>query len=241
MPTTRSAGRPLASRMTQTMTSSGLVMTMTKACGACCLMFSPTDFMTLALTADQIVAAHARLARYAGGDDDHIGPGQRREIVRAGHRGVEALDRRGLGQESSALPCGMPSAMSIRMTSPSSFQTGEQSQSPADLTGAGPMQSYYVPWKFFPSVALGRGAWRGSSANAARCTVSAAAWRPLTGRPVAAGSYRETSRGPQAPLPALIRIAADPDDAGPKYSRSTAFPSGRDTVRWNSKLPSPSG
>ncbi len=49
MPTTRSAGRPQASRMTQTMTSSGLVMVMTKACGQWVLIAAPTVATILAL------------------------------------------------------------------------------------------------------------------------------------------------------------------------------------------------
>ncbi len=49
MPTTRAGGKPDTSFITQTMTSSGLVMTMTKAFGQCFLMFSPTEVMTLAL------------------------------------------------------------------------------------------------------------------------------------------------------------------------------------------------
>ena len=49
MPQTMWCGRPENSRSAQTMASSGLVMQMTKALGACCLMPSPTDFITLRL------------------------------------------------------------------------------------------------------------------------------------------------------------------------------------------------
>ena len=49
MPTTMWCGRPENSRSAQTIASSGFVMQMTKAFGACVLMPSPTDFMTLRL------------------------------------------------------------------------------------------------------------------------------------------------------------------------------------------------
>jgi hypothetical protein len=43
----------------------------------------------LEVDAQQVVAAHPRFARHAGGDDADIGPLQRRIVVGAGHRGVE--------------------------------------------------------------------------------------------------------------------------------------------------------
>ena len=49
MPTTRLAGSPQAWRMTQTITSSGLVMVMTKAPGQCSLIAAPTWVTTLVL------------------------------------------------------------------------------------------------------------------------------------------------------------------------------------------------
>ena len=49
MPTTFCGGRPQYFCSAQTMTSSGLVMQMTKASGACCLMPAPTEAMTLRL------------------------------------------------------------------------------------------------------------------------------------------------------------------------------------------------
>ncbi len=48
-------------------------MQITKASGACCLMPLPTASMTLRLMPDEVVAAHAGLARHAGGDDHHVG------------------------------------------------------------------------------------------------------------------------------------------------------------------------
>ena len=52
-----------------TMASSGLVMQMTKALGAYFLMPEPTCSITFEIDVEQIVAAHAGLARHAGGDD----------------------------------------------------------------------------------------------------------------------------------------------------------------------------
>src|SRR6202166_656449 len=51
----------------------------------------------LEIYVEQIVAAHARLARHAGGDDAHIGAVDRFIGVSAGYFGVEIVDRRGLG------------------------------------------------------------------------------------------------------------------------------------------------
>ena len=49
----------------------------------------------LEVDAKQVVAAHAGLARYAGGHDDHIRPGDRGIVARAGELGVEAFNRAG--------------------------------------------------------------------------------------------------------------------------------------------------
>ena len=52
----------------------------------------------LQVDAEQIVAAHAGLARDTGGDDDHVGAGDILVIVRPGDLRVEALDRAALRQ-----------------------------------------------------------------------------------------------------------------------------------------------
>ncbi len=44
--------------------------------------------------ANEVVATHPRLARDAGGDDDHLRSGNRSVVVRAHHAGIEALDGR---------------------------------------------------------------------------------------------------------------------------------------------------
>ena len=49
MPTTRFAGKPVASFMTQTIASSGLVIVMTKAFGQCRSIAAPTSPTTLVL------------------------------------------------------------------------------------------------------------------------------------------------------------------------------------------------
>jgi hypothetical protein len=49
-------------------------MQMTKAFGACALMPSPTCLHDLEVDAEQVVAAHAGLARHAGGDDQTSAP-----------------------------------------------------------------------------------------------------------------------------------------------------------------------
>ena len=52
----------------------------------------------LEVDAEQIVAAHARLARDTGGDDHHVGAGDVGIIVRAGDLRVETLDRTALAE-----------------------------------------------------------------------------------------------------------------------------------------------
>ena len=71
-------------------------MQMTKAFGAYFLMPAPTCAITLRLMLEQIVAAHAGLARHAGGDDADIGALDRFIAIGAEKLGVEAVDRRGL-------------------------------------------------------------------------------------------------------------------------------------------------
>ena len=70
-------------------------MQMTKAFGAYCLMPPADRFHDLQVDADQVVAAHAGLARHAGGDDDHVGACDVGIVVRALVPGIEPVDRRG--------------------------------------------------------------------------------------------------------------------------------------------------
>ena len=75
----------------------------------------------LGVGAQQIVAAHARLAGDAGRDHHHVAVGRVGVIGRAGDVGVEAHDRGRLAK-SSALPLGMVSVwgMSKSTMSPNS-------------------------------------------------------------------------------------------------------------------------
>ena len=68
-PTTRWCGKPVMRWQSVTIASSGLEMTMTKALGAYCLDALGDGVMIFELVRDQVVAAHARLAGQAGGDD----------------------------------------------------------------------------------------------------------------------------------------------------------------------------
>ena len=111
------AAGPENSRSAQTIASSGLVMQMTKASGALRLDALADRLHHLQVDAEQVVAAHAGLARDAGGDDDDVRAGDVGIIVGAGDRRVEAFDRAAL-RRSSALPCGTPSTTSNRTMSP---------------------------------------------------------------------------------------------------------------------------
>ena len=53
-------------------------------------------FHDLEIDAEQVVAAHARLARHAGGDDADVGALDAGIVVDAGQPGVEPIDRRRL-------------------------------------------------------------------------------------------------------------------------------------------------
>src|SRR5439155_21450746 len=53
-------------------------------------------FYDVGVGADQVVAAHARLAGDAGRDDYQLAPRRRGVVVGADHAGVEPFDRRGL-------------------------------------------------------------------------------------------------------------------------------------------------
>ena len=52
----------------------------------------------LEIDAQQVVAAHAGLARNSGSDNDHVGAGDRGIVARTGQSRVDALYGRRLGQ-----------------------------------------------------------------------------------------------------------------------------------------------
>ena len=67
---------------------------------------SVTAFMILKLTLQQVVAAHARLARHAGGDDDDVGVGGLRVV---GAVPITRLSDPSIGHDSS-MSSAMPAA-----------------------------------------------------------------------------------------------------------------------------------
>ncbi len=89
----------------------------------------------LEVDAEQVVAAHARLARHAGGDDDDVGAGDLLVAVGAGKIGVEAVDRRGFG-EVERLALGRAFGDVEQNDVAQLLQTGEMGQRAADLAGS---------------------------------------------------------------------------------------------------------
>ena len=83
------------------MASSGLVTTMRMQLGEYLATCSVAVRTIVEIGQQQIVAAHARLARKAGGDDGDIGIGGRFVVVGAGEHYVVALNRTGLQQVES--------------------------------------------------------------------------------------------------------------------------------------------
>lgn len=88
----------------------------------------------LEVDADQVVAAHAGLARHAGGHDHHVGPGDRRIVAGARELRVEAFDRRGLG-DVQRLALGN-AVDDVEQHDVAQFlEAGEKGQGSADLAG----------------------------------------------------------------------------------------------------------
>ena len=89
----------------------------------------------LCVDADQIVAAHARLPRHPGRDDDDIRALDARIIVRAGDRGVVALDRRSLHDvERLSLRHAFDNVEQHDIAQ--FLEAGQEGQRAADLAGA---------------------------------------------------------------------------------------------------------
>ena len=107
MPTTMLCGRPENWRSAQTIASSGLVMQMTNAFGAYLDALADRRH-DLEIDAEQIVAAHAGLARHAGGDDDDVGALDVGIGVGALELRVETLDRRRLARCRALCPAACP-------------------------------------------------------------------------------------------------------------------------------------
>ena len=87
------------------------------------------------IDADEVIAAHAGLARHAGGHDDDVGPGNVGVGTRARQLGVEALDRSGFRQiQRFAL---WHAIDDIEQDDVAQFlDRGQMGQGPADLTCA---------------------------------------------------------------------------------------------------------
>ena len=84
---------------------------------------------------EKIVAAHAGLARHAGGDDADLGAVERLIGIGAGEMRVEAVDRRGLRDiERFALRHALGDVEHHDVAE--FLQADEMSQRSADLTGA---------------------------------------------------------------------------------------------------------
>ena len=113
-------------------------MQMTKASGRMRLDAVADRVHHLQIDAEQVVAAHAGLARHAGGDDDDVGAGDVGVGARARELGVEALDRPGFGEiERLALRHAVDD---VEQDDVAQFlQRGQMRQRAADL--AGPDQS----------------------------------------------------------------------------------------------------
>ena len=85
---------------------------------------------------EQVVAAHARLAGAAGGDDDDVGAGGVRVVVRSDHA-ASCPTTGAASARSRPLPCGSPSTMSMRTTSAmpdSAMRWGVAPTLPAPMT-----------------------------------------------------------------------------------------------------------
>ena len=89
-------------------------------------------FHDLEVDAEEVVAAHARLAGHARGDDDHVGAGDGGIVAGAGELRVEAFDRRGFGEiERLAL---RDAVGDVEQDDVAEFlETGQQRQRAADL------------------------------------------------------------------------------------------------------------
>ena len=96
MPMTLLCGRPQNWRSAQTIASSGLVMQIDERVRRIGLDALADRRHHFQIDAEKIVAAHAGLARHAGGDDHDIGAFDVGIGIRALELGVEAFDRTGL-------------------------------------------------------------------------------------------------------------------------------------------------
>ena len=121
MPTTLLGGRPEAFCSAQTMASSGLVMQITKASGACVAMPLPTASMTLRLMPSRSSRLMPGLARHAGRDDHHVGAGDVLVVVDADELGSRSLRPARIRRGRAPCPAACLRGCRTATTSPSSF------------------------------------------------------------------------------------------------------------------------
>ena len=108
------------------------------AFGECLTTLLGDRLHDLVVDLQQVVAAHARLARHAGGDDDDVGVGGLRRS-RSCRRRSRAMSEPSIGQASSmssAMPAAFVSAMSMMTTSASSLSAMAAGHRRADVAGA---------------------------------------------------------------------------------------------------------
>ncbi|MDF9866084.1 hypothetical protein M2437_005066 [Methylorubrum pseudosasae] len=92
-------------------------------------------FHHLEVDADEIVTAHAGLARHARGHDHHVRPGDRGIVAGARILGIEAVDGSGFGDvERLALRHAVDDVEQHHVTE--FLEAGEMGQRAADLSGA---------------------------------------------------------------------------------------------------------
>ncbi len=126
-------------------------MQMTKASGAYFLMPAPTCSMTWRLMPEQVVAAHAGLARHAGGDDHHVGTGDR---LIGDARRSDAPSK----PSTRAMPAAMIERLALRNAVgdvehhdvAEFLEAGEKGEGSADLTGTDQGNLGYEPWEGSP-------------------------------------------------------------------------------------------
>ena len=116
-------------------------MQMTKASGRVFRDAGADLLHHLEVDVEQIVAAHARLSRHAGGDDHHVGAPIACVALAPDELGVEAFDRRGLGDiQRLALRHAL---RHVEQDDVAEFlQAGEKGERAADLPG--PMRAIFL-------------------------------------------------------------------------------------------------
>ena len=101
-------------------------------------------FHHLEVDAEQIVAAHSRLARDAGGDDADAGAVDGIIGIGAGILGIKSLDRRRLDEDPVPCPGECPWRVE-QYNITELWEADEMSEGAADLPSTDPMRSWNAP------------------------------------------------------------------------------------------------